>query len=59
MAIRLGDTAPDFTAETTQGDIRFHDWIGNDWVPSPTSAGAPHPPLHTRARMPRSERAFL
>jgi alkyl hydroperoxide reductase subunit AhpC len=32
MAIRLGDTAPDFTAETTQGPIRFHDWIGDSWA---------------------------
>ncbi len=31
MAIRLGDTAPDFTAETTEGTIHFHEWLGNDW----------------------------
>jgi len=31
MALRLGDTAPDFTAETTQGDIRFHEWLGASW----------------------------
>ena len=31
MAIRLGDTAPDFTAETSEGTISFHDWIGDDW----------------------------
>jgi alkyl hydroperoxide reductase subunit AhpC len=31
MAIRLGDTAPDFTAETTQGTVNFHDWLGNSW----------------------------
>ena len=29
---RLGDTAPDFTAESTQGTIRFHDWIGDSWA---------------------------
>ena len=29
MTLRLGDIAPDFQAETTQGTIRFHDWIGN------------------------------
>ena len=32
MAIRLGDIAPDFVAETTQGSIRFHEWIGNRWA---------------------------
>ena len=32
MAIRIGDEAPDFTAETTQGKIRFHEWIGNGWA---------------------------
>jgi thioredoxin-dependent peroxiredoxin len=31
MAIRLGDTAPDFTAESTEGTIRFHEWIGDHW----------------------------
>ncbi len=32
MAIRLGDTAPDFEAQTTEGPIRFHEWIGNGWA---------------------------
>ncbi|CAB4710670.1 MAG: peroxiredoxin [Actinobacteria bacterium] len=31
MAIRLGDEAPDFTADTTQGTIHFHDWLGDSW----------------------------
>ena len=31
MALQLGDTAPDFRATTTAGDIRFHDWLGNSW----------------------------
>lgn len=31
MSLRLGDTAPDFTAETTAGTIRFHEWLGNGW----------------------------
>ena len=31
MAIRLGDEAPDFTAETTEGTISFHDWLGDSW----------------------------
>jgi len=32
MALRLGDEAPDFTADTTQGRISFHDWIGDSWA---------------------------
>jgi thioredoxin-dependent peroxiredoxin len=32
MSIRLGDTAPDFRAETTEGPIQFHDWIGDSWA---------------------------
>ena len=32
MAIRIGDEAPDFTAETTEGTIRFHEWIGDKWA---------------------------
>ena len=31
MPVRLGDTAPDFTADTTQGTISFHEWLGNSW----------------------------
>ena len=32
MSLRINDTAPDFTAETTQGPIKFHEWIGNGWA---------------------------
>jgi alkyl hydroperoxide reductase subunit AhpC len=32
MALQLNDTAPDFEAETTEGPIRFHDWIGDSWA---------------------------
>jgi thioredoxin-dependent peroxiredoxin len=30
--MKIGDTAPDFEAQTTEGPIRFHDWIGNSWA---------------------------
>jgi alkyl hydroperoxide reductase subunit AhpC len=32
MGLRIGDEAPDFTAETTEGAIRFHEWIGDGWA---------------------------
>jgi len=32
MSLRINSTAPDFVAETTQGTIRFHDWIGDGWA---------------------------
>ncbi|GAA6060500.1 hypothetical protein JCM10212_007131, partial [Sporobolomyces blumeae] len=32
QGLRLGYTAPDFKAQTTQGDIQFHDWIGDSWA---------------------------
>src|SRR5436190_9376409 len=31
MALQLGDVAPDFEAETTEGRIRFHEWLGGSW----------------------------
>ena len=32
MSLRIGDVAPDFEAETTEGRLRFHEWIGNSWA---------------------------
>ena len=32
MSLRINDTAPDFNAKTTEGNISFHDWIGNGWA---------------------------
>jgi len=32
MSLRINDSAPDFTAETTQGNVQFHDWIGDGWA---------------------------
>ena len=32
MALQINDTAPDFETQTTEGKIRFHDWIGDKWA---------------------------
>lgn len=32
MTLRLGSIAPDFVAESTEGTIKFHEWIGDSWV---------------------------
>ena len=32
MSLRINDVAPDFKAETTQGEIEFHNWVGDGWA---------------------------
>jgi thioredoxin-dependent peroxiredoxin len=55
MALQIGDTAPDFEAETTEGRIRFHDWIGDSWaVCSPTRRTSPRSARPSSATWPRS-----
>ena len=46
MAVRLGDVAPDFTAETTEGPLQFHQWKGNRWADSGTFSADLMPSWH-------------
>ncbi len=47
MSLRINDEAPNFTAETTQGTINFHEWIGDGWA-SPVFAPRLYPGVYYR-----------
>ena len=57
MALQIGDTAPDFEAETTEGRLSFHDWIGDSWAVLFSHPRELHPGLHHRARVPGEDQA--
>ncbi len=50
MALTINDNAPDFEANTTEGPIRFHEWLGNSWGVLFSHPKRFHPGLHDRTR---------
>ncbi len=46
MAIRIGDEAPDFTVESTEGPLHFHEWIGDKWAILFFAPQGLHPGVH-------------
>ena len=52
-ALRLGDTAPDFTQESSEGPISFYQWAGDSWVVLFSHPEGLHAGVHHRARLHR------
>ena len=57
MTLQIDELAPDFEAETTQGTVRFHDWIGDSWAVLFSHPTQLHPGLHYRTRLPGQDQA--
>ena len=58
MSLKIGDTAPDFEAETTEGKLRFHDWIGESWCVESGPSSFPLSAIRVK-RFPRSSNRML
>ena len=50
MVLRINDVAPDFAAQTTQGQISFHDWLGDSWGGGCSCIPRIYTVLHDRTR---------
>lgn len=50
MTLQLGETAPDFTVASTEGNIQFHEWLGDDWAVLFSHPADYTPRLYQRAR---------